>query len=117
MVQQDVGDAKHVGLEFDHVHLDSHKKFSDALPKARFSDVGQPTMHMRLIKSPEEIELIKQGARIANIGGSAVVRRLKENVPEHEVALTSTEAMVREIADTYPHHEIMNSKQQFYLIN
>ena len=111
MVQQEVGDAKHVGLEFDHVHLDSHKKFSDALPKATFFDIGQPTMHMRMIKSPEEIELIKQGARIADIGGSAVVKALKENVPEHEVALASTEAMVREIADTYPHHEIMNSKQ------
>ena len=115
VVKQQVGDAKHVGLEFDHVSLDSHKMFSEAMPKANFSDIGQPTMRMRLIKSPEEIELIKHGARVADLGGETVVKALKENVPEYEVALASTEAMVHEIADSFPHSEIMNSMLSSYL--
>lgn len=108
-VQQQVGDAKTVGLEFDWVHLDSHRKFSDALPYAKFVDVSQPTMKMRMIKSPEEIELIKQGARIADLGGEAVVKAIKEGAAEHEIALASTNAMVKEIADTYPHSEIRDT--------
>ena len=105
-----VADAKTVGLEFDFVHLDSYRKFSDALPNAKFLDVGQPTMKMRMVKSSEEIELIKQGARIADLGGEAAVKAIKEGAAEHEIALASTDVMVREIADTYPHSEIRDSK-------
>lgn len=108
-VQQLVGDAKTVGLEYDWVHLDSYRKFTDALPNAKFVDVSQSTMKMRMIKSPEEIELIKQGARIADLGGEAVVKAIKEGASEHEIALASTNVMVREIADTYPHSEIRDT--------
>ena len=97
-------------MEFDFVHLDSYRKFSEALPNANFVDVGQPTMKMRMLKSPEEIELINQGARIADLGGEAAVKVIKEGAGEHEVALASTEAMVLEIADAYPHSEIRDSK-------
>ena len=111
-----IGDAKKVGVEFDFVHLDSYRKFSDALPNANFVDVGQPTMKMRMLKSPEEIELIKQGARIADLGGEAAVKVIKEGVGEHEIALASTDAMVREIAKRYPHSEIRDSKLRVLFI-
>ena len=110
-----IGDARTVGVEFDFVHLESYRKFSDALPNANFVDVSQPTMKMRMLKSPEEIELIKQGARIADLGGVAAVKAIKEGVGEHEIALASNDAMVREIADTYPHSEIRDSKLRFAL--
>ena len=71
---------------------------------------------MRMIKSPEEIELIKQGARIADLGGEAVVKAIKEGAAEHEIALASTNAMVKEIADTYPHSEIRDSKFQLFIL-
>ena len=103
-------------MEFDFVHLDSYRKFSDALPNANFVDVGQPTMKMRMLKSPEEIELIKQGARIADLGGEAAVKVIKEGVGEHEIALASTDAMVREIAKRYPHSEIRDSKLRVLFI-
>ena len=105
-----VGQSKIVGLEFDFVTLDNHRKFIDALPSATFVDVGLPTMEMRMIKSQEEIELITQGARIADLGGEALVKAVKEGVAEYEVALASTDAMVREIAATYPHSDIRDSK-------
>ena len=105
-----VGDAKNVGLEFDFVSLDNHRKFSDALPNANFVDVGQATMRMRMLKSQEEIDLTRNGARIADLGGEAGVKAIKEGTAEHEVALASTDVMVREIAATYPHTEIRDSK-------
>lgn len=104
-----VGDAKNVGLEFDFVSLDNHRKFSDALPNANFVDVGQATMRMRMLKSQEEIDLTRNGARIADLGGEAGVKAIKEGTAEHEVALASTDVMVREIAATYPHTEIRDT--------
>ncbi len=101
--------ARRVGIEFDHVTLEQREKFADALPDAEFVDVGVPTMRMRMFKSPEELALIREGARIADIGGQACVDTIGEGVPEHEVALASTQAMVRAIAETYPHTELMDT--------
>lgn len=67
-------------------------------------------MRMRLIKSDEEVELIRQGARIADLGGEAAKRVIKEGIREYEVALVGTEVMVKEIAKTFPHHELRDSK-------
>lgn len=102
-------------MEFDFVHLHGHRKFTDALPNAKLVDISQSTMQMRMVKSPEEIELIKQGARIADLGGEAAVKAIKEGAGEHEIALASTDVMVREIADTYPHSEIRDSKLRFLI--
>lgn len=71
-------------------------------------------MKMRMLKSQEEIEVIKNGARIADLGGETVVKAMKEGAAEHEIALASTDAMVREIAATYPHSEIRDSKLALY---
>jgi creatinase len=53
--------------------------------------------------------LIRQGARICDIGGAATVEAIAEGVPEYEVALHSTQAMVRAIAAAYPHTELMDT--------
>lgn len=101
---------KNIGLEFDVLPLDEHRKFFDAFPNANFKDVAEPAMRMRLIKSDEELELLRQGARIADLGGEAAKKVIREGVREYEVALVGTEVMVKEIAKTYPHHELRDSK-------
>ncbi len=108
-VQQQVGPAKRVGIEFDHVNLDMHAKLGAALPGAELVDIGGATMRQRMVKSDEELAVIRNGARIADIGGAACVAAIGEGVPEHEVALQATRAMVRAIADTYPQSDLMDS--------
>lgn len=108
-VQNEIGACKRVGIEFDHLTLQNNEKLSTALPNAVFFDVGAPTMQMRMIKSDEEIELIRQGAQIADIGGAHCVEAIAEGVPEYEVALHATGAMVREIAKRFPHGELMDT--------
>jgi creatinase len=98
-----------VGIEFDHVNLQTLEKLKAALPGCRFVDVAASAMRLRMVKSKEEIALIRQGARIADIGGAACVEAIAEGVPEYEVALHATQAMVREIARTFPHAELMDS--------
>lgn len=108
-VQKLVADGGTVAIEFDHLNLQNMDKLKAALPGSKFVDVAQAAMRMRMVKSKEEIALIKQGARIADIGGAACVEAIAEGVPEHEVALHSTGAMVREIARTFPHAELMDT--------
>jgi creatinase len=101
--------AKRIGIEFDHVNLDFRKQLEDALPGVTFVDVAAPSMRLRMIKSAEEIKHITKMAQIADIGGAAVVEATAVGVPEHEVALHSTQAMVREIAKTWPHAELLDT--------
>ena len=72
-VQQLTKGVKRVGIEFDHVHLDFRGQLEDAMPGVEFVDIGQPSMRMRSIKSAEEHDLIREGARICDIGGAACV--------------------------------------------
>ena len=104
-----IGDSKKIGIEFDHVNLSLFEKLKDSLANSEMIDISQACMKLRMIKSNEEIELIRQGARIADIGGSACVEAISEGVPEYQVALHSTQAMVSEIAATFPHLELMDT--------
>jgi len=108
-VRELCGGCRRVGIEYDHVTLQNHTKFQDALGKVELVDIGVPTMQMRMLKSQEEIALIKQGARIADLGGSAVRDAIAAGIPEYEVALAGEQAMVREIARTYPHTDLMDT--------
>ncbi|RKD84187.1 M24 family metallopeptidase [Kushneria marisflavi] len=100
---------KRIGVEYDHLTLLNQKKLKDSLDNVEFTDIGVPTMKMRMIKSDEEIDLIRNGARVADVGGEAVRDAIKAGVPEYEVSLAGQRAMVREIARLYPHGELMDT--------
>ena len=102
-------DATRIGIEYDHVDLDTRRLLGEAFPAAEFADVAAAAMRQRMTKSAEEIALIREGARIADIGGAACAEAVGVGVPEHEVALHSTQAMVREIARSLPHAELMDT--------
>jgi creatinase len=108
-VKQLIPNKGNVGVEFDHINLENFKKVQDVLPDVKLVDIAKPAMGMRMIKSDEEIALIKNGAAVSDVGGFACVEAIREGVPEHEVALHSTRAMVREIAKRYPHSELMDT--------
>jgi len=108
-LQEALPGVKRLGIEFDHVNMELRKLLQDAFPEVEFVDIGSPTMWLRTIKSAEEIALIKEGARTADIGGEAVRDAIREGVPEYEVALAGTQAMVRHIAKAFPHAELMDT--------
>jgi creatinase len=98
-----------VGIEFDNVTLQVQSKLEAALPEVEWVDVGDATMQMRMVKSAEEQQVIRDGAAISDLGGAACVEAMGEGVPEYEIARAATTAMVREIARRYPHTELMDS--------
>src|SRR5699024_7438243 len=100
---------RRVGVEDDELPMTTRRKFAAAFGDAELVDVAESTMRRRMLKSDEEIEVIKHGARIADLGGEAVRDAVTDGVAEYEVALAGTEAMVREIARTFPHSEIRDT--------
>lgn len=108
-VQQEIPNKGRVGVEFDHIPVERLEKLKAALPAAQLVDVGPGTMRMRMIKSDEEIVLIKHGANVCDVGGAAVAAAVHEGAPEHEVALAGTQAMIREIAKRFPDSELMDT--------
>ncbi|MEN5094687.1 M24 family metallopeptidase [Pseudomonas protegens] len=108
-VKQVLPQATRLGLEFDQLTLPSHQAFVELYPRAQLLDIAAQCMTMRMLKSAEEQALIRQGARIADIGGAAAIDALQDQVPEYDVALHATQAMVREIARTFPAAELMDT--------
>ncbi|WP_369413063.1 aminopeptidase P family protein [Antarcticirhabdus aurantiaca] len=108
-LQTRLGHPRRVGVEMDELSLQGLDVLRDAFPDAEFVDISADTMWMRTIKSAEEIALIREGARIADLGGEACRAAVAVGVGEHEVALASTGAMVREIAKSFPHAELMDT--------
>ena len=108
-VQQLVPDGGRLGVENDHLSLQSSLKLEAALADTELVDVSVECMRLRMVKSDEEVALIREGARIADLGGAACVEVIGEGVPEHQVALHSTQAMVNEIARSFPHAELMDT--------
>ena len=98
-----------IGVEYDQINLENLNKLQSVLPDAQFIDISKMTMRQRMVKSSEEIELIRNGAQVADLGGAACVEAISEGVAEHEIALHSTQTMVREIANRYPESDIMDT--------
>lgn len=98
-----------IGIEADHITVERRDRLSALLPAVTLVDIAPAVMAQRMVKSPAEIALIREGARIADIGGAACVAAIAAGVPEHEIALAGTGAMVREIARSFPDAELMDS--------
>ena len=60
--------AGRIGVEGDHLTLAARDNLTDILGNPELVDIAPDTMQARMIKSPEEIALIKEGARIADVG-------------------------------------------------
>src|SRR5699024_8418669 len=90
----------------DGMTVQEYREFDAWFDTAELVDVSVALMNQRLLKSEEEVYLIRQGARIADIGARAVKNAIREGITEYELALIGTEAMVPEIAKVYPTKEL-----------
>lgn len=101
--------VRRLGIEHDHVSVDFRRKLEMALPGVEFVDVGMPAMWMRTVKSAEELDLIRKGARVADLAVAAGAAVIGPGVAEHEVAIAATDAMTRAIAGLFPMVELRDS--------
>jgi len=100
---------KTIGIENDHITLDVNEKLNSIFSFSNFKDISKELMKLRMIKSQEEIDIIKNGARIADLGAEEIVKYIKVGQSELEIAIAGRDRMEREIAKTYPDAEYMDT--------
>ena len=108
-VKSIIPNARHVGIEADHMTLAGHNTMMTMLGEVQIKDLNTEIMALRMIKSAEEIDLIKGGARTADIGGEAIKAAIKPGTREIDVAMAGRDAMELEISQSYPESELRDN--------
>ena len=67
---------KSIGIENDHVTLEMKEKLASLFVSSKMIDVSKDLMKLRMIKSNEELKIIRNGARIADIGGEEIIKNI-----------------------------------------
>ena len=68
---------KSIGIEEDHLTIEVMSKIRSIFNFSNFKDISKDLMNLRMIKSEEEIKIIKNGARIADLGAEEIVKYIK----------------------------------------
>ena len=104
-IESVTGSGQRIAYERDHMTLLQLDKLQHYLKPADIIDVSDLTMQQRMHKSPAEIELIKHGAAVADVGGFAIRDAIKIGTREIDVAMAGRDAMELEIAKRFPDAE------------
>ncbi|MDE9450446.1 aminopeptidase P family protein [Aliiroseovarius sp. Z3] len=108
-VRDVIAGAKSIGIEGDHLTLAQRTLAEEFLGDASFTDIAPDAMQARMVKSNEEIALIREGARIADHGGAAIRDAIRVGAREIDIAMAGRDAMEEEIARAHPDSEIRDS--------
>ena len=101
--------VKRVGVENDHLTLERCKNLKNILSNPELIDIAPALMLKRMIKSDEEINLITSGAKIADIGGEALVKEIKVGASEIDIAMAGRDAMEKAIVKFHPNSELRDT--------
>lgn len=104
-VKSIAGSMQRLGVEGDHLTLMQQQKLKEFFPGVECIDIAAETMQQRMHKSEAEIALIKEGARVADVGGYAIRDAIKPGAREIDVAIAGRDAMELEIAKSFPDSE------------
>ena len=99
------GSGKAVGIETDHLTLAQRDKLTAFLAPSRLEDIALQSMRQRMMKSGAEIALIREGARVADVGGYAIRDAIRAGTREIDIAMAGRDAMELEIAKSFPDAE------------
>lgn len=103
------GQARALGYEADHLTLAQSARLQAELAPRAMIDMAPATMRQRMLKSPAELDLIRAGAAVADIGGHAIRDTLREGLREIDMAMAGRDAMEMEIARRFPDAEYRDS--------
>ena len=104
------GGVKRLGIEFDHVNIDTLNLLKSEFPERRVRRHRRPgRCGLRMIKSAEEIAHITEMAASPMSAARPASRRPRSARPSTRWRCTSTATMVREIAGSWPHGELMDT--------
>lgn len=97
------------GVERDHFTLAAQDALTHHLNPESIEGIGEAVTKLRMIKSDDEIMLIKTGAKVADIGGEAIRQAIKVGAREIDVAMAGRNAMELAIAELCPDSELRDN--------
>ena len=99
------GPGRVIGFEGDHMPVSQMTLLDEYLTPSDRLDIAPSAMRQRMRKSDAEIELIRAGAAVADIGGYAIRDAIVSGTREIDVAMAGRDAMELEIAQRFPEAE------------
>jgi creatinase len=99
------GSGASIGIEGDHLTLVQREKLDTFLAPKAVIDAAPLAMAQRMHKSAAELDLIRHGAAVADVGGYAIRDAIRVGVREIDVAMAGRDAMELEIARRFPDAE------------
>ncbi|MEP6020017.1 MAG: M24 family metallopeptidase [Paracoccaceae bacterium] len=108
-IQSVTGVGNVIGYEADHLTLAQMSLMNEFLSPRATIDMTASSMYQRMHKSDAEIDLIKAGAKVADVGGYAIKDAIKAGSREIDVAMAGRDAMELEIASRFPNAEYRDS--------
>jgi len=85
LAEKSIDEGK-LGVELNVIPVTYFEKLRKAIPKANLVNANDLFWEMRSVKSPDEVSIIKEAARIHEKGIRAAVKVAKEGVTEKEIA-------------------------------
>ncbi|GAW93666.1 M24 family metallopeptidase [Calderihabitans maritimus] len=76
----------HIGMELDVLPVRHFRWYQEHFPEWQIVDIGSTIREIRMIKSPYEIDLLKQSARLQEKVFSNIAQELKPGISELELA-------------------------------
>ena len=108
-VKSSLGNAGALGIESDHLTIIQQSKMIELIEPSKVVDIAPASMQQRMIKSNAELDIIREGARIADVGGFAIRDAICVGAREIDIAMAGRDAMELEISKTFPDSELRDT--------
>lgn len=108
-VKSSLGNAGALGIESDHLTIIQQSKMIELIEPSKVVDIAPASMQQRMIKSNAELDIIREGARVADVGGFAIRDAICVGAREIDVAMAGRDAMELEISKTFPDSELRDT--------
>lgn len=102
VIESDHGSFARLGAEVALMTTQMQRTLTEALPTAELFDAGSALAETRLIKSQEEIDLLRLGGQVAKIGAQAFLAAQHEGASEIVIASHAVAEMNRAIGALAP---------------
>src|SRR5262249_4771742 len=77
------------------LNADTYQRLRDGFPTTRFQDASDLVPRVRAVKSPAELDCLRQAARFSVAGMEAAAAAMRPGVTENAIAAAAAEAMIR----------------------
>ena len=91
-----------IGIEKDQISLDYYQRLKTAFPDADYIDISHLIYQLRIIKSEEELAILRLAGTVAKIGANAFLESLQVNATELSVCAYAVSEMNKALAAIYP---------------